>query len=682
MSARALAALAATCGSLTFAAAASAATITVDPAAPAGCSGGVCKSITEAHGAAAAGDTISIKNGTFTESPIVITKANLTIAAIEPGKVTVTSSSTTAGANVITLDGGSTGTTLRGLVIRVQPNGGRAVQVNAPNTRLEQSTLLRQGDNAQDSAAYEVGDAATGTQTISGAIVLNDPSGGAADRNAPAVQGGDASSLLIVDSLVAAGARQRDAIALTGNAAGVANRLTRVGAFAVNPAANALSVLSAASSAVAKDLVVDSSILSAGANGAGLKASSAAGGAPGSSNAGNVTARLVHTTIAGSASGVVIDAAADGPGGLAPAPRGSIDVDVDRSILHGESTVTNHDRVGAGPLILSEGNTARLDITATDTPTQPSDVTGSTVTVTGASNTPDAALFRNAAGRNFHLRADAPVIDKAGPAVAGESDKDVDGEPRVSGAASDRGADEFVNRAPTAKIAVSKANPRQNEKITFDASKSTDPEAGAGGGIVEYRWVFGDGSAATTKTPTVEHAYGKVQSYPATVTVVDAQGAASAPAEAVTVNVGDGVAPKVIVATPTRNQKIKIFRTVVKRGERTRVRRTIRFFGTATDDVKLRGVALSLRRISVTRTRRARPSQSTRCTFFDGKSRFVVRSCRKAPIYPASLRGDGTWAFRIKKTVKLRPGVYQLTAIAIDANGNSSPPVRVRFRFV
>jgi hypothetical protein len=267
----------------------------------------------------------------------------------------------------------------------------------------------------------------------------------------------------------------------------------------------------------------------------------------------------------------------------------------------------------------------------------------------------------------------------------------VDGEPRVAGAASDRGADEFVNRAPVARLAAAKTTLRQNEKITFDASKSTDPEAGAGGGIAEYRWEFGDGKTATTKGATVEHAYEKVGSYSVKVVVVDNFGAASPPSEALSMTVGDGVAPKIVVATPKRNQRIRIFRTVVRRTraadgtvvrKRSRVRRTIRFFGTASDDVKLRGVALSLRRISVTRRAPARTSQATRCTFFDGKSRFVVRPCRKAPIYRATLREGGLWAFRIRNTVKLRPGVYQLTATAIDTNGNSSTPVRVRFRFV
>lgn len=689
MSSRVLAVIVACCGSLTFAAAASAATITVDPAAPAGCAGGVCKTITEAYVAAVNGDTISIKAGTFTESPLVITKQNLIFTAAEPGKVVITSSSTTAGADVITIgDGTGTngdGTTLRGLAIKVQPDGGHAVLVRAKDTIVDQSSLLRQGANGQDVAAYEVADPVAGTNTVSATIVLNDPTSGA-DRAAAAVQGGDASSLVIVDSIVGAGARQRDAIALTGNMTGVANRLTRVGAFAAHAAGNALSILSAGTSAVPKLLVVDSSILSGGAGGAGLRAASTSTSAAATNVAGDITATLVHTTIAGSAAGVVIDAAANGPAIPSAMPKGSIDVNVDRSILHGTSSVANHD----GTVLLSASNTARLDITTTDTPQQASSETGSTVTVAGTTNTPDAALFRNPAGRNYHLRADAPAIDKAGAAVSGESATDIDGEPRVSGAASDLGADEFVNRAPTARIAISKANPRENEKVIFDATKSTDPELGSGGGIAEYEWVFGDGTQQTTKTATVEHVFAKVGSYSATVTVVDNFGAKSAPSEPIAITVGDGTPPKIVVATPKAKQKIKIFRTVVKRtkaadGTVTRktsqVRRTIRFFGTASDDVKLRGVALSLRRISVKRTP-AKRSQAANCTFFDGKSKFVVRSCRKAPIYRATLKQGGIWSFRIKNTVKIRPGTYELTATAIDTNGNSSTPVKIRFTFV
>ena len=392
------------------------------------------------------------------------------------------------------------GTILRGLVIKVQPNGGRAVHVLAAGTRVESATLLRQGANDQNFAAYEVADSMSDAATIAGTIILADPAG--ADRAAPAVQGGDVSTLTLVESLVASGMHQGDAISLTGNATGP-NTIIRSGAFALNAGGDAVSILSSGTSSVAKSLVVDSSILSAGANGAGLRAESASAPTALMTVAGDITARLVHTTIAGSAQGVAINAAAAGPALPSAQPRGSIDVDVDRSILHGASSVANHD----GTVLLSASNTARLDITNSDTPQPASSVTGSTVTVTGTTNTADNALFVNPGSRNFHLRADAPVIDKGGPVVAGESDRDFDGESRVVGGGSDLGADEFTNKAPAAKIAVATANPKEGQNVAFDASKSTDPESGTGGRIAEYRWTFGDGSTATTSAPTVQHAY-------------------------------------------------------------------------------------------------------------------------------------------------------------------------------
>ena len=156
--------------------------------------------------------------------------------------------------------------------------------------------------------------------------------------------------------------------------------------------------------------------------------------------------------------------------------------------------------------------------------------------------------------------------------------------------------------------------------------------------------------------------------------VVDNYGAASAASEAAAVTVGDGTGPKVVVATPRRNQRIAI---LTKAGKR----RAIRFFGTASDDTKLRGVALSLRRVSVTRIR-ARRSQARQCTFFDGKSKFVTRSCSRPTVYRASVKEGGIWASRIPTKVKLRPGVYELTVTAFDTNSNPSRAVKVRFRLV
>ena len=144
--------------------------------------------------------------------------------------------------------------------------------------------------------------------------------------------------------------------------------------------------------------------------------------------------------------------------------------------------------------------------------------------------TPPDALFVSTARRNYHLRADAPVIDKGGPAESGDSETDLDGQPRIAGAASDLGADEFGNTPPTAMIELKTAVPRTGQPVTFDGSASTDRETAIGGPIAEYRWTFGDGISETTTTPTVEHTYSREGALVAQLVVVDRQGAASTPA--------------------------------------------------------------------------------------------------------------------------------------------------------
>jgi hypothetical protein len=675
-------------------AAASAATITVDPAAAAGCAANVCNTIAAANGAAVDGDTISIKNGTYTEVPIVVTKHNLIFTAQTPGAVTVTSSSTTAGADVFTLGNNTAtngdGTTLKGLVVNVQANGGHAVLVQAKGTTVDSCSLIRQGTNDQDTAAYEVGDAVVGSNTVKATIVLNNPTA-QLPHTSPALAGGDASSLVLTDDFIASGLSQGDAIAFTGNATGGSNTLTRVAALAFSSGGNAVSILSAGTSAVAKELKIDTSILSGGVMGAGLLTKSESAAMIGTTTAGDIHASLVHATLGGSGLGVVVDADAQG-NLLSFAPRGSIAVEVDRSILHGSSTVRNNDGL-LSPIVLP-ANTASLAITQSDTPQVASSDTGSTVTVANSTNTPDALLFRNVATKNLHLRADAPVINKGGPQVAGESTTDIDGQPRVNGPASDLGADEFVNLPPTAALAVSNAKPRQNEQVTFDATKSSDPEAGFGGKIAEYHWDFGDGQTATTNTATVQHAYANVGAVSAKLVVVDNFGAASAATAPVALTVSDGTPPKVTIATPKKNQKLKLFSSLVKKTKakdgtvkRTTVlkRRTLRFFGTASDDKGVAGVEVALRRVSVTKTakkKKATPAaKAAVCIFFDGKRAFVRRSCSAPPFYKAGF-ASGAWSSPLKSTVKLRAGVYELLVRATDTNGNVSAPVTVRFKLV
>jgi PKD repeat protein len=75
------------------------------------------------------------------------------------------------------------------------------------------------------------------------------------------------------------------------------------------------------------------------------------------------------------------------------------------------------------------------------------------------------------------------------------------------------------NKPPVAIFTESTENVYVNEKITFNAAGSYDPD----GTIVNYLWDFGDGNTATGVT--VFHAYADNGSYSVTLTVTDNDGA-------------------------------------------------------------------------------------------------------------------------------------------------------------
>ena len=74
------------------------------------------------------------------------------------------------------------------------------------------------------------------------------------------------------------------------------------------------------------------------------------------------------------------------------------------------------------------------------------------------------------------------------------------------------------NSPPVASFFLSSDAPILNERVTFNASGSYDPE----GSEIAFVWAFGDG--ATAQGPTVEHAYTAEGSYTVTLTVRDADG--------------------------------------------------------------------------------------------------------------------------------------------------------------
>jgi hypothetical protein len=401
---------------------------------------------------------------------------------------------------------------------------------------------------------------------------------------------GQAADLTLSGALIISAAGAGPGLRFEGSGT---SSIVRSSVAAIAPGADAVQVQSTTTGD--RTLSIDSSILSGGANAASLRASTS--NSVLTLNTGNITVHAVHATLAGAAAAVATQVTSIGIGS-----PGTIAVGVDRSIVRG--------------------------------------ATGDGVTVINSD--PSAAdIFVNAGAKDFHLRADAPVIDQGGPAVGGESDRDVDGQPRVAGAATDLGADEFVNQAPVARLATP-APIRTPGAVNLDATGSSDPEAASGGGIASYHFDFGDGAAVDALTPSAGHAYPKPGTYTASVTVTDAQGL-STTSMPVQVQVLDGIAPAARIISPRNGRKLRL------RTKRHKLA-AIRFTGSASDETGIAAVGLTLRRIGTTKL-----------------TNIKVRVAQ------------GIWSYKVPSKRKLKRGRYELKAYAVDTAGNVSKAARTRF---
>jgi len=72
--------------------------------------------------------------------------------------------------------------------------------------------------------------------------------------------------------------------------------------------------------------------------------------------------------------------------------------------------------------------------------------------------------------------------------------------------------------------------------LTFDASASTDD-----GTIVQYKWLFGDGSTTTREDAVAWHAYDTAGAFPVTLTVTDNLGLSVSTTKTVTIGAGDAM---------------------------------------------------------------------------------------------------------------------------------------------
>lgn len=659
-------------------AAAHATTFTVDPAGPAaGCVGTSCKNLKSALAAVADGDTVVVKKGSYgEEGGLTLDKNGVSIINGDAvGTAAITAVNAPAGTPLLTVTG--TAAKITGLLLSVQANGGPALQLTGAGAVIDQTAVLNVTASSEDVPTVNVG-ATTGTTKLSNLSVLHTPVLAAA-QSAFAVQGGAASSLVLENVTVFAGTNTPGVLALDGNAAGVPNQIVSSNLIALKSDGIALDVDSAFDSPVKKEVRVLSSLLSAGPSGTALDIATEEAGAPSNSEAGDVDVDVVRSTAAGSGRASVIQALADGSGGLlgSGTPAGSVDVLVTRSIWKGTNDLSNHD----GNLLFSEANTAGLTITGSDTDQAPqAAASGTEIAVSESTNTPVTSLFFDAARRNFHLRQDAPLVDKGGAIQPGEPTKDIDGQARVNGGQADIGADEFVNVAPVAKVTAPAQAIGSGQPVALDGTTSTDVETGRGGGIVRYRWDYGDGQTEETSGPTVNHVFSRPGTYDVQLVVVDNAGAASAAPGTAKVTIKDGTPPTVSVTAPKDGARLRRFRTrrvLVERDGRVRrvTRRTpIRrlLSGAAADDTALARLELSLKFGS---------GSTGTCRFVDvTKGSVVGNPCRKPKWFTVPVRA-GKFSYRTKSTLRLRVGTYEVTARATDESGNVATSV-IKIRIV
>ncbi len=661
---------AALAAALALPAAAHATTFTVDPAAAAGCdASNVCKTITDANGKVADGDTVNIKKGAYNEAgPIFVAKKNVTFHAT-PGEVTITQSDKKTDTPVIKT---AEGTVLDGLIVVTQENGAQAILVGGPNTTIKAGSAARLLKSAADAPVIGVADAVAAKTTIDGVLVLQTPPTTATDVAPPAILGNATNSLVILNSVVVSGTTTGAGVSINGGAgtaqAPVASQIFRSTILATGTTAGGVVITEAAGNAVPQLVQLDSSIVSPGPNGVGLAATSEAQ-TPGSAGAG-ISVTGTHVTIAGGAKPVTVESQADPAGNpiSGAGVAGEVAAVFKRSIVHGKeaSTVTTQSNL--------VGTTSKASISITNS--DATDVAATGLTVSGNVKNADDALFADVTKRNFHLLINSPAIDKAGGLDSGDSTTDVDGEPRLAGAQSDYGADEFTEVAPKAALKVTPTdNVKTGQALTFDASGSTD--ANPGDKIVKYTWDFGDGSPAVdTTTPTTTHAYGAGGGFVAKVTVTDTLGGVSAPAAGPQVNVTDGTVPGVAISSPKSGVKLKIFKTTKKKitkGKKkgkfkvTKTRNQFTFKGTSSSAAGIENISLSLRRVSLGKATSRATAKS--CTYFDGKTKFATKNCKNPVFFFLKKNDDGSWAYKTKKGVVFKAGKYELTAKALGKNG-------------
>lgn len=387
----------------------------------------------------------------------------------------------------------------------------------------------------------------------------------------------------------------------------------------------------------AAGLVVDSSIVVGGVKGAAYRVTTAAGSA-------DALLTLNHVSTTGAGNGIVLD----GAGSLVPAmPVGDITLKVDSSIVHGASTAgSSAGQTSIPPLPnVQDPNTVTATYTSSDaTQMEKSGGTGEPSIAGGGNPTADSAVF----GKNLRLKAGSPVIDKGGAIVAGESDRDIDGEPRSNGAGTDIGADEFTNHAPVLTLAVTPGEPKTSEIVTATGT-ATDKEGGDD--ILGYSVDWGDGTKRdSTASNVIQHVYEKPGTYTVTMVTADKSFAFSE-AKTQTVTLTDGTPPQLQVTTPKQGARVSL-------NPKRRKPRRLEIKGVDADASGIKQIEVALTKVG------------SKCRQYAGR-RFARAACDKYVFLKATLSGNG---FRLttRRGLRVRKGTYEIRARATDLSGNAT----------
>lgn len=468
-------------------------------------------------------------------------------------------------------------------------------------------------------------DAEPGT-ALSGTLTLNAP---ATIRRLAIFATSGASALTAAQGVDLADAAVVTASGSAVTIIGGTSRIQRSTLYSAEPGSAASDGLKLGAATV----TVDSSIVVGGAKGAAYRVTPTGGSA-------NAALTLNHvTTIAGpSAKAIVLD----GTGGSLPVGKvGDIALTVNSSIVHGASSAASD----PGVIVVRAPNSVTTSVVKSDM-TAFNGADGQPVAGTGTV-TPEGDVF--AADKPLRQKFGSPLIDKGAAALApGESATDIDGDPRVADAASDIGADEFVDHAPSLTLSVAPGTVRTNEVVAA-YGRATDRDGNSD--ITSYATKWGDGTATDVTTiGAVAHTYANPGTYTVSMVAIDKSGTFSDPATQ-TVTVKDSDPPALRVNTPRANALVTL--------NSRKGHKALLIKGAAIDPGGVASVEVALTRV-VGRT----------CLQYAGAA-FARGKCTGYVFRKAISTGD-TWRLQTDAGVAIPKGTYEIRARATDAAGNQT----------